>query len=195
MQENTSILIEHHPWAPYVPESARVLLLGTFPPGPHRWSMDFYYPNATNDFWRIMGLIFDGDATALYDKTSRTFRLDRIKTLLDMHGIALSDTVLDARRTRGTASDKDLEVVRMRDIPALAAGIHNLCAIATTGKKAAEIVAAQTCTPVPSIGTYTDFGDLEIWRLPSTSRAYPISLDAKASYYRRFFAATGIIPY
>ncbi len=193
MQDNTSIPVEHHPWAPYVPEGAHVLLLGTFPPGQHRRSMDFYYPNVTNDFWRIMGLIFDGDATSLYDKATRTFRLDRIRNLLDLHGIALSDTVLDARRTRGTASDKDLEVVRMRDIPALAAGIHNLRAIATTGQKAAEIVATQTGTSVPPIGTCTDFGDLKIWRLPSTSRAYPLALDAKASYYRRFFEATGII--
>lgn len=193
MQENTSIPIEHHPWTPYVPEDARVLLLGTFPPGLHRRSMDFYYPNVTNDFWRIMGLIFDGDATALYDKATRTFRLDRIKALLDTHGIALSDTVLEARRTRGTASDKDLEVVRMRDITALAAEIHNLRAIATTGQKAAEIVAAQTGTTVPPIGTCSDFGDIEIWRLPSTSRAYPLALEAKAAYYRRFFVASGII--
>lgn len=193
MQENTSISVEHHPWAPYVPDDARVLMLGTFPPGPHRWSMDFYYPNATNDFWRIMGLIFEGNATSLYDKATRTFRLERIRNLLDSHGIALSDTVLDARRTRGTASDKDLEVVRMRDIPALAAEIHSLRAIATTGQKAAEIVAAQTGTIVPPIDASTKFGNLEIWRLPSTSRAYPLALEAKAVYYRRFFAATGVI--
>ncbi len=193
MQQNTSIPVEHHPWEPYVPEDARVLLLGTFPPGSHRWSMDFYYPNATNDFWRIMGLIFDGDATSLYDKTTRSFRLGRIKSLLDLHGIALSDTVLDARRTRGTASDKDLEVVRMRDIPALAAKIRSLRAIATTGQKASEIVAAQTGTSVPSMGMHTAFGKLEIWRMPSTSRAYPLALEAKAAYYRRFFEASGIL--
>lgn len=193
MQQNTSIPIEHHPWEPYVPENARVLLLGTFPPGSHRWSMDFYYPNATNDFWRIMGLIFDGDASSLYDKTTRAFRLDRIRNLLNTHGIALSDTVLDARRTRGTASDKDLEVVRTRDIPTLAAGIHNLHAIATTGQKASEIVAAQTGTSVPTMGMHTTFGTLEIWRLPSTSRAYPLPLKAKAAYYRRFFVTSGIL--
>ena len=193
MQQNTSIPVEHHPWEPYVPEGAHVLLLGTFPPGSHRWSMDFYYPNATNDFWRIMGIIFEDDATALYDKTTRTFKLNRIKSLLDTYGIALSDTVLDARRTHGTASDKDLEVLRMRDIPALAAQIHDLRAIATTGQKAAEIVAAQTCTSVPSMGMHAAFDSLEIWRLPSTSRAYPMALEAKAVYYRCFFAATGIL--
>ncbi len=193
MQSDMPKPVERHPWSPYIPQNARVLLLGTFPPGTHRWSMDFYYPNATNDFWRIMGWIFVNDATALYDKATRTFNLDRIKTLLDTHGIALSDTVLEARRTRGTASDKDLEVVRMRDIPALAAEIHGLHAIATTGQKAAEIVAAQTRTSVPSMGTYINFGDIEIWRLPSTSRAYPLALETKVLFYRRFFAATGVI--
>lgn len=193
MQENTPQSLEHHPWEPYVPKGAHVLLLGTFPPGSHRWSMDFYYPNATNDFWRIMGLIFEGDATALYDKATRTFRLERIKSLLDTHGIALSDTVLEARRTRGTASDKDLEVVRMRDISALASEIRSLKAIAATGQKAAEIVALQTATSVPPIGNHTTFGNIEIWRLPSTSRAYPLALEAKAAYYQRFFTAAGVI--
>ena len=49
--------IERHPFPPFVPRNAKVLILGTFPPKPVRWSMEFYYPNKTNDFWRIMGLI------------------------------------------------------------------------------------------------------------------------------------------
>ena len=36
--------LERHPWEPFIPEGAKVLIMGTFPPGPHRWSMDFYYP-------------------------------------------------------------------------------------------------------------------------------------------------------
>lgn len=58
--------IERHPWPPFIPSDAKVLFLGTFPPGKHRWSMDFYYPNPINDFWRIMGLVFLGDKDALW---------------------------------------------------------------------------------------------------------------------------------
>ena len=42
--------LERHPWPPFIPEGAKVLVMGTFPPGNHRWSMEFYYPNRTNDF-------------------------------------------------------------------------------------------------------------------------------------------------
>ena len=52
---------ESHPFAPFLPDGARILILGTFPPAPHRWSMPFYYPNFQNDMWRIMGLLFFGN--------------------------------------------------------------------------------------------------------------------------------------
>jgi len=34
---------------------------------------------------------------------------------------------------------------------------------------------------------------LQIWRMPSTSRAYPLKLEKKAEYYAAMFRATGII--
>ena len=37
--------IETHPFVPFIPEGAKVLMLGTFPPASHRWCMPFYYPN------------------------------------------------------------------------------------------------------------------------------------------------------
>ena len=55
------LLFEVHPLRPFVPDNARVLLLGSFPPPHARWSMEFFYPNFQNDMWRIMGLLFYGD--------------------------------------------------------------------------------------------------------------------------------------
>lgn len=185
--------IEEHPWTPFVPENAKVLMLGTFPPGQHRWSMDFYYPNATNDFWRIIGTIFAGDPYALYRPDKKSFDLDHIIEILNKYGIALSDTVLRAHRTRGTASDKDLEVVEPRDIVALSDSIPTLRAIATTGHKAAEIVAAQTSTAIPPIGQAVKWRDIDIYRMPSSSRAYPLSLSAKADRYRTLFHSLTLI--
>ncbi len=43
--------IEYHPLKPFLPASARVLFLGSFPPQRKRWCMDFYYPNFINDHW------------------------------------------------------------------------------------------------------------------------------------------------
>ena len=39
MQDLSAIPIETHPFPPFVPIGARVLMLGTFPPKPHRWAM------------------------------------------------------------------------------------------------------------------------------------------------------------
>ena len=105
--------IESHPFEPFLPKTARLLMLGTFPPSPKRWCIDWYYPNYTNDMWRIMGLCFFGDKLHFVDEGNKTYRLDDLKAFLSERGIAIFDTCLRIRRTKGTASDKDLEVVKM----------------------------------------------------------------------------------
>ena len=186
--------IETHPWQPFVPDGAKVLFMGTFPPGSHRWSMDFFYPNRTNDFWFMMGLLFFGDKDALYDREARTFRLDEIKKLLTDKGIAMGDTGYRVRRLKGNASDKFLEIVEPVHLDELLARMPSCRHIATTGEKAAGVLASLTSTEVPKMGEHvtTAYG-LTIWRMPSTSRAYPLALEKKAEYYRRLFEAAGII--
>ena len=50
--------VERHPFEPFLPVGCKMLMLGSFPPAPRRWCMEFYYPNFTNDMWRILGYIF-----------------------------------------------------------------------------------------------------------------------------------------
>ena len=50
--------IELHPFEPFLPKGAKLLMLGTFPPSEKRWCMKFYYPNFTNDMWKIFGLCY-----------------------------------------------------------------------------------------------------------------------------------------
>ena len=197
--------IETHPWAPFIPDGAKVLVMGTFPPGAHRWSMDFYYPNRTNDFWFMVGLIFLGDPKALYDADSRCFRLEDIKQLCREKGIALHDTCRRIRRLRGNASDKYLEVEEPVDLDALLSRMPECRNIATTGEKAAAVIAGITGTSAPGMGEMTpaplsvlpSFSGsdaiLNIWRMPSTSRAYPMKLEFKADFYRRLFRHAGIL--
>lgn len=189
---------ERHPWAPYIPEHSHVWILGTFPPKPNRWSMNFYYPNRINDFWRIIGLIFKGDKDALYDTESKTFRLDEIKSILNQYGIALGDSARAVNRLRDNASDKYLEIVEpvpLYDVLDMMPECHN---IASTGEKAAAVIAEITGTTIPKIGEYAestrrDGSPFRIWRMPSTSRAYPLPLPQKAAYYETLFRATGIL--
>ena len=45
-----AIPVERHPLQPFLPEGARLLMLGSFPPPRMRWSMDFFYPNNYNQY-------------------------------------------------------------------------------------------------------------------------------------------------
>lgn len=186
--------IESHPFAPFIPDGTKVVLMGTFPPRSHRWRMEFFYPNPSNDFWKVFGLIFFGDPLALYDPVAKSFRLDDIKALLTERRIAIVPSALKVRRLQGNAADKHLEIVEAVDLAAMLARMPQCRAIATTGEKAAQVIAHQTNTKIPPIGQpLTLENGLQIWRLPSTSRAYPLPLTQKAERYADFFRACGII--
>lgn len=191
--------IECHPWQPYIPQNARIFILGTFPPAPSRWSMEFYYPNRINDFWRIMGLIFFNDKDALFDTNAKCFKLDEITRLLDNRGIALGDTAAEIRRLKGNASDKYLEILKPIDLRAALSKIPQCSAIATTGEKAAGVIASITDTQIPEKGGMVSGfcpgidRQLSIFRMPSTSRAYPLPLEKKADYYISMFRKVGIL--
>ena len=184
--------IERHPWPPYVPDGAQYLFLGTFPPKPERWSMSFFYPNRINDFWRVMGLIFMDDRDALWDNGLRRFDLDAIKALLNREHIALWDTAMAVRRLKDNASDKFLEIVEPIDLAALLDAHLTITSVITTGEKATGVVAAQADIAVPPIGQpvacRVGSHEFTLWRMPSTSRAYPLALEKKAEAYRMIFA-------
>lgn len=157
--------------------------------------MEFYYPNRTNDFWRIIGLLIYGDKDHLYDTSTRTFRLPLIRETLDRCGIALHDTGREVRRLKDNASDKYLEIVTPVPLFQLLGEIPSCHTIATTGEKAAGVIADLTSTPPPAMGksVHDNVNSLDIWRMPSTSRAYPLPLEQKAAYYATLFKSVGII--
>lgn len=194
-EENYEPPIETHPWEPFIPEGTKILIMGTFPPQSKRWAMDFYYPNRTNDFWPMMALIFFGNRDALRLPGSKDFDLEAIKTLLTEKRIALNDTGFRVRRLMGNASDKFLEIVEPVHLDELLARMPDCHTVATTGEKAAGVIASLTDTPLPRMGEMVAAPDraLEIWRMPSTSRAYPLPLEKKAAYYRDMFHHAGIL--
>jgi G:T/U-mismatch repair DNA glycosylase len=149
--------IETHPFTPFIPQNAKILMLGTFPPKPVRWAMEFYYPNRINDMWRIMGLIFYGDKNTFWNEEKKTFRLDEIKRFLTEKGIAMFDTATRIRRLKDNASDKFLEIVEETDIMKMLAENPTIEAIVTTGEKAASVVAEITSTEIPKVGEFIIF--------------------------------------
>lgn len=195
--DNSNLPIESHPWVPFIPKDAKILIMGTFPPKSNRWSMDFYYPNRINDFWRIMGIVFYDNPDRFWDSLTKSFLLKDIKDFLTERGIAMNDTGAKVRRLRDNASDKFLEIVEPVNLSALMEMMPHCKAIATTGEKAAGVIALLTETTVPPTGTSvtTDWQGrkLDIWRMPSTSRAYPLPIAKKAEAYAKMFRSLGIL--
>ena len=189
--------IERHPFEPFLPAEAKVLMLGSFPPQPKRWSMEFYYPNFINDMWRIVGLIFFNDKDRFVDNAAKRFRLGDIVDFCTRTGIAMYDTACAVRRLKDNASDKFLEVVTPTDIPALLRKIPQCKAIVTTGEKATETLCRTFGATPPATGEYSEFifenRPMRLYRMPSSSRAYPLSLDKKAAAYRRLFSDLGMV--
>lgn len=188
--------VERHPFEPFLPENAKVLFLGSFPPQPKRWSMEFYYPNFINDFWRIMGLIFFSDKDRFVDTGAKKFKLTEIISFCNEYGFAMYDTATAVRRLKDNASDKFLEVVEPTDVGALLRRIPDCRAVVTTGEKATETLCAVFGTLPPAVGEYSSFRfegrDMQLWRMPSSSRAYPLPLQRKADVYRRLFEELGM---
>ncbi len=182
---------EIHPLAPFLPPNARLLLLGSFPPPRKRWSMDFFYPNYTNDMWRIFGLIFFDDKDHFVDIEKKKFRKDNIEQFLREKAIAVSDTVAVANRLNGNASDLTLEVVEPLNLAGMLDQIPLCHTLVTTGQKATDTLLSITGSPAPEIGGFVDFlyhnRRLRLYRMPSTSRAYPKPLTDKAKIYRTIF--------
>ena len=192
-----AIPVERHPLEPFLPPNARLLMLGSFPPPRKRWSMDFFYPNRTNMMWEIFGEVFFGDSQRLVDAERHTFRLADIKSLLLESGIALYDTASAVRRLSGNASDKDLEIVEKTDIAALLRQLPQCHDIVCTGQKSFSVFTEDYGVSVPKMGTCNEFEiasrQMRLWRMPSSSRAYPMPLNEKATYYRRLMQSVGII--
>ena len=180
--------IEKHPLKPFLPAKAKLLMLGSFPPQKKRWSMDFYYPNLNNDMWRIFGILFFDDKDYFLNETRKVFCRERIIDFLNEKGIALFDTASSIRRLQDNASDKFLEVVEATDVTALLRQLPECKAIVTTGQKATDTLRQQFNVEEPKVGDYSEFifegRAMRLYRMPSSSRAYPLALDKKATAYR-----------
>ena len=171
-------MIEVHPFEPFLPSNAKLLMLGTFPPAPKRWCMEWYYPNFTNDMWRI--------------------RLQELKDFLRNRGVAIFDTCLRIRRTKGTASDKDLEVIKQADLDGMLRALPECKAVIAAGQLATTLFTEHYHIDARKMkmGDHLDFTfegrTIRLYREPSSSRAYPMKVEKKAEYYDRMFQEIGL---
>ena len=160
--------------------------------------MEFFYPNWQNDMWRLMGLIGFGDKHHFEIMESKQFDKERIATFCTRQGIALYDAAYEIRRLNDNASDKFLEVVAPTELGTLLEQLPACRAIVTTGQKATDILVAAYGCQEPPVGGMSELhiGDraFHFWRMPSTSRAYPLALEKKANHYRQMLTTEGVLP-
>ncbi|HHW7579061.1 TPA: DNA glycosylase [Mannheimia haemolytica] len=191
--------LEHHPFDPILPEQAMVVMVGTFPPTSEKRCMEFHYPNFQNDMWRIMGNIFYDDPSYFRVGDEKRFDPIRIEAFLREKGIALCSSAKTAIRLKGN-SDKDLKIVDPIDMDELLFKLPKLKWLFTTGGLATDtlldLLPEKHKTPKTNewvVYPYSATRKLYLYRLPSTSRAYPLSLANKTEAYRQFFRTAGLI--
>lgn len=196
MEENEK-KTELHPLEPFFPARAKLLMMGSFPPKRERWKMDFYYPNFQNDMWRIFGLVFFEDKDYFLTEDKKSFCEQRIRNFLTEKGIALTDSGREVVRLKDNASDKFLEIVRTIDLEEALAQLPDCVAIVTTGQKATDTLLTLIDAAEPKVGTYAEFvfqnRRMRLYRMPSSSRAYPKPLPEKALDYKKMFHELGMM--
>ena len=209
--KNDSANIETHPFGPVLPPDATVMMMGSFPPTADKWAMRFHYPNFQNDMWRIYGRVFFDDVDYFRVGDEKRFDPERIRAFMFERGIASCPTVVQAIRETGNASDKDLTVVTTVDLDTILPQVPKVQALFTTGGKATEVLLNLLNEPIakskhPKTNQSIDYpyewqdndshpkadvNELTLYRLPSTSRAYPLALDKKVAAYKDFFKKVG----
>ena len=191
-----SEVIEKHPFEPFLPDNAKLLMLGTFPPAEKRWCMRFYYPNFINDMWRIFGICFYSDKQHFVLEQEKRFNLDSIIPFLEEKGIAMYDTATRIRRTKDNASDKDLEIVEETNLDSMLRQLPECKAVITAGQLATDVFCNHYGIEGPKVGEFTEFHHdnrvLRLYRMPSSSRAYPMRTERKAEYYNIVFKYLGL---
>lgn len=189
--------IEQHPLGFFLPENTRLLMLGSFPPPQPRWSMNFYYPNIQNDMWRILGLIFYQNKEYFLE-TPKKFSEEKAKTFCVEKGIGIGDTAVEIVRLKNNASDNFLRVVTPLNPAEILSRIPACEAIVVTGQKAMDtLLPLLPPLEAPKVGSYSRFTLLDrifrLYRMPSSSRAYPKPLEEKAAVYRQMFEELNIL--
>ncbi len=190
--------MEKHSLKPFIPDGIKILMLGSFPPKKEKWTMEFYYPNFTNDMWRIFGLVFFDDKGYFLDSSRKKFDKQKIIEFLSTKNIGISDSAQGVIRQKDNASDKFLQVVEVLDFENILSKNPTCDTLISTGEKSAEIIREYfELDKLPKMGECVEFAYKDkimyFYRVPSSSRAYPKSIEYKSEIYKSVFKEIGAV--
>ncbi len=119
-----------HPFEPIIFENSEILILGSFP-SIKSFKNEFYYGHPQNQFWKILGIIFN--------KTPPKSIEEKI-AFLKKHKIALWDAICECKRENGNSRDDNLKNIKPCPIDKLLKIYPNIKQIAVTSRLAQKII-------------------------------------------------------
>ena len=101
--------IESHPFSPFIPDNATILILGSFP-GREQTQTEsdndqWFYGAKRNQFWKIISSVYNTDLLCKQDK----------QQIFEKFGIGITDILLKVRRKNNSNLDDNLEIVEYND--------------------------------------------------------------------------------
>ena len=101
--------IENHPFEPFIPENATVLIVGSFPGREQTQGYvddeQWFYGAKRNQFWKIISAVYQTELLCKADK----------QNLFNKYGIGITDILLKVRRKNNSNLDDNLEIVEYND--------------------------------------------------------------------------------
>jgi hypoxanthine-DNA glycosylase len=146
---------------PVVGDTARVLILGSFPSERSLVASE-YYANRRNQFWPLLGAVFEFDAELPYAQ--------RIAAVV-RHGVALWDVVHSCRRVGSMDAKIDRKTLVVNDFEGLLATNPAIERVFVNGLTAFELFERHVTTTLPAV------------RLPSSSGAMTMSFADKLAQW------------
>lgn len=111
MQKNSISDHVPHPFKWYVPNDAKTLIIGTFPPIEKRWSYAFFYPNIHNNLWKILSSIAD-----LKLSLNKETMIEERQQILHKLKLGVTDMGGVIRRLAPDSKDESLEIIEYMEI-------------------------------------------------------------------------------
>ena len=146
--------------------------------------------------WRILGLLFYNNKEYFLE-TKKAFSEEKARAFCREKGIGIGDTAVEIIRLKNNASDNFLQVIKPINSEEVLSQIPDCKAIVVTGQKAMDtLLSVLPPTEEPNVGSYSTFTLLNrtfrLYRMATSSRAYPKPLDEKAAVYKGLFEGLGI---
>ncbi|HOM80057.1 MAG TPA: uracil-DNA glycosylase family protein [Candidatus Cloacimonas acidaminovorans] len=144
--------MQNHPYKPFIPKDAKVLLLGSAPP--YRFctgnandlknkDMDYYYGSNSNLLWEILFNAFEPDKIDSISslrsleenrKIKTAYQIDFLQSFLARNQLGMADILLKFSRKGTSAEDYKLTVLEYQDILGILYNNSSLTKILCTSK-------------------------------------------------------------